>query len=131
MTLDLNLIRAQFPSLGVADPSTLPPLGVAGQALKHPRIYLDNPGGTQVARQVIDRMTHYFTHNNANHGGAFRTSIDSDEILHEAHAAMADLLNAASPDEIVFGPNMTTLTFALSRALGRWLAPGDEIVVTR
>lgn len=126
MTLDLNRIRAQFPSLGVADPSAS-----SGQALKHPRIYLDNPGGTQVARQVIDRMTHYFTHHNANHGGAFRTSIDSDEILHEAHAAMADLLNAASPDEIIFGPNMTTLTFSLSRALGRWLNPGDEIVITK
>ncbi|HLB46320.1 MAG TPA: cysteine desulfurase-like protein, partial [Anaerolineales bacterium] len=106
---------------------TLP--SVAGQA--HRRIYLDNPGGTQVAQPVIDRMNHYLVHNNANHGGAFRTSVDSDAVLHDAHAAMADLLNAASADEIIFGPNMTTLTFSISRALGRWLKPGDEIVVTR
>jgi len=118
MTLDLNRVRDQFPSLGLTDSGTR-------------RIYLDNPGGTQVARQTLDRMTHYLLHCNANKDGAFRTAIESDEILHEARVAMADLLNAASTDEIVFGPNMTTLTFALSRALGRWLNPGDEIVITR
>ncbi len=118
MTLDLPRIRAQFPALSLTDDGRR-------------RIYLDNPGGTQVAQPVIDRMNYYLVHNNANHGGAFRTSIESDAILHEGHAAMADLLNAASPDEIIFGPNMTTLTFAISRALGRSLKPGDEIVVTR
>lgn len=118
MPLDLSRIRERFPSLSINDNG-------------RPRIYLDNPGGTQVAQPVIDRINHYLVHNNANHGGAFRTSADSDAVLHEAHAAMADLLNAASPDEIIFGPNMTTLTFAISRALGRWLKPGDEIVVTR
>lgn len=118
MPLDLSRVRAQFPSLSIDD---------TGRR----RIYLDNPGGTQVAQPVIDRMNHYLVHNNANHGGAFRTSVESDAVLHDAHAAMADLLNAASADEIIFGPNMTTLTFSISRALGRWLKPGDEIVVTR
>ena len=113
MPLNLDLIRSQFPSLAVTDDGK-------------PRIYLDNPGGTQVAQQVIDRMNDYLLHHNANHAGAFRTSIESDAILREAHAAMADMLNAASPDEIIFGANMTTLTFSISRALGRWLKPGDE-----
>jgi cysteine desulfurase family protein (TIGR01976 family) len=67
---------------------------------------------------------------NANHAGAFGTSQRSDEMLHDAHQAMADMLGASSPDEIVFGANMTTLTFSISRALGRLLSPGDEIVVT-
>lgn len=118
MPLDLTRIRSQFPALSLTDD---------GQ----PRIYLDNPGGTQVAQPVIDRMNDYLVRHNANHAGAFRTSVESDAVLHEAHAAMADLLNAASADEIIFGPNMTTLTFAVSRALGRMLGPGDEIVVTR
>ncbi len=118
MPFDLHRVRSQFPSLHITDHGK-------------PRIFLDNPGGTQVAKQVVERMNHYLLHNNANHGGAFRTSIDSDEVLHEAHSAMADMLNANSPDEIIFGANMTTLTFSVSRALGRWLKPGDEIVVTR
>ncbi len=113
MPLDLALIRSQFPSLSSG------------------AIFFDNPGGTQVARQVMDRVNDYLLHHNANHGGAFKTSVESDAILHEAHAAMADFLGAASPDEIVFGANMTTLTFAVSRALGKLLSPGDEIVVTR
>ncbi len=116
--LDLSAIRAHFPSLSIGDDGRAP-------------IFFDNPGGTQVARQVIEAVTDYYLHDNANHGGAFATSARSDAILHEAHAAMADFLGAASPDEIVFGPNMTTLTFSLSRAIGRTLKPGDEIVVTR
>ncbi len=76
-------------------------------------------------------MSEYLVRCNANHGGAFYTSIESDAVLDAAHAAMADFLGAGSPNEIVFGPNMTSLTFTLSRALGRRLAPGDEIVVTR
>jgi cysteine desulfurase family protein (TIGR01976 family) len=118
MPLDLNRIRAHFPALSLSDHGL-------------PRVYLDNPGGTQVPQSVIDRMTHYLIHTNANKDGEFRTARESDQVLHEAHAAMADLLNAASPDEIIFGPNMTTLTFAISRALGRLLQPGDEIIVTR
>jgi cysteine desulfurase family protein (TIGR01976 family) len=94
-------------------------------------VFFDNPGGTQAPMAVADAMSHYLLHDNANHGGAYATSRRSDAMLEAAHQAMADMLGAASPDEIVFGPNMTSLTFALSRALGRWLKPGDEVVVTR
>jgi cysteine desulfurase family protein (TIGR01976 family) len=96
-----------------------------------PAVFLDNPGGTQVPQPVIDAVAAYFTQSNANHGGAFLTSERSDAILDDAHQAVADMLNAASANEVVFGPNMTTLTFSISRALGRALGPGDEIVVTR
>ena len=113
MSMDIEQVRAQFP------------------ALQSGAVFFDNPGGTQVARPVVARMMDYLLNTNANHGGAFKTSIDSDQVLHEAHAAMADFLGAASPDEIVFGQNMTTLTFTLSRALARRLGPGDEIVITR
>ena len=112
MPLDPDLIRLKFP------------------ALQSGEVYFDNPGGTQVPQQVIDRMADYLVRTNANHGGAFRTSVESDTLIDESRAAVADFLNAASPDEIVFGPNMTTLTFALSRAIGRTLQAGDEIVVT-
>ncbi len=113
MPLDITLVREQFP------------------ALRNPAVFFDNPGGTQIARQVLDRMTTYLTEYNTNHGGAFATSRKSDTILDEARAAAADFLNASRPEEIVFGPNMTSLTFNLSRSLARWLDPGDEIVVTR
>ncbi len=113
MSLDLSLVRKQFP------------------ALERNVIYFDNPGGTQVARQVIERMNDYLVKHNANHGGAFATSIESDAILEEAHQAMADFLNAASPSEIIFGNNMTTLTLHMSRSIARLWNPGDEIVVTR
>lgn len=118
MPLDLKTIRAQFPALALVDDGL-------------PRVYLDNPGGTQVPQRVIDRITNYLIRMNANKDGEFRTSHESDALLNEAHAAMADLLNAASADEVIFGANMTTLTFAMSRALGRMLKPGDEIIVTR
>jgi cysteine desulfurase family protein (TIGR01976 family) len=94
-------------------------------------MFLDGPGGTQVPRRVIDAMVDYLTRCNANHGGAFATSRESDRVLAEAHAAAADLLHAPSPDEVVFGANMTTLTFHLSWAVGRTLRPGDEVMVTR
>lgn len=113
MTLDSATIRQQFPSLD------------------RPDVFFDNPGGTQIARQSVERIQRYLLECNSNHGGAFKTSIESDQVLDEAHHAMADFLNAASGDEIVFGPNMTTLTFSLSRALTRRLQPGDEILVTR
>ncbi|HLF25943.1 MAG TPA: cysteine desulfurase-like protein [Anaerolineae bacterium] len=115
--LDLPAVRSHFPSLSGANGARAP-------------IFFDNPGGTQVAQEVLEAVTDYYLHHNANHGGAFATSARSDAILHEAHAALADFLGAASPAEIVFGPNMTTLTFAVSRAIGRTLAPGAEIVVT-
>ncbi|MDQ6661126.1 MAG: cysteine desulfurase-like protein, partial [Chloroflexota bacterium] len=100
-------------------------------ALASERIYFDNPGGTQVAQEVIARETEYLQHTNANHGGVYHTSQASDAVVAEARQAMADFLNARRPEEIVFGPNMTTLTLSISRSLGRTLKPGDEIVVTR
>lgn len=116
--LNVSVVRQQFPSLG--------------QTLDgRPVVFFDNPGGTQTPQMVIDAMVDYLLHANANHDGAFATSQRSDAMLEEAHRAMADMLGAASPDEIVFGANMTTLTFALGRALGRWLKPGDEVIVTR
>ncbi len=115
--LDLSVYRAHFPSLALEE---------NGQ----PVIYLDNPGGTQVPQDCIDGITAYLTSSNANTHGAFATSHRTDALQDEVHAAMADLLNAADPREIVIGPNMTTLTFALSRAIGRTLTAGDEIVVT-
>jgi cysteine desulfurase family protein (TIGR01976 family) len=115
--IDAARIRSQFPSLSQT---------LDGQ----PVVFFDNPGGTQCPQRVIDAVANYLVHDNANHGGAFATSRRSDAMLVDAHQAMADMLGAASPDEIVFGANMTTLTFGVSRALGRWLSPGDEIIVT-
>jgi cysteine desulfurase family protein (TIGR01976 family) len=117
-TLDVHALRAQFPALRQTHGD-------------QPVVFLDNPGGTQVPQTVSDAISDYLIHHNANHDGAFATSQRSDAILHEAHCAMADLLNSASPDEIVFGPNMTTLALSISRALSRELGPGDEIIVTR
>jgi len=90
---------------------------------------MDGPGGTQVPQRVIDAIADHLAHNNANTHGAYQTSHNTDHMIDEARAAMGDFLNCDA-DEIVFGPNMTTLTFALSRALGRELGPGDEIVLT-
>jgi cysteine desulfurase family protein (TIGR01976 family) len=94
-------------------------------------IFLDGPAGTQVPRSVIQALVSYLERCNANHGGSFATSRESDEIIAGAHQALADLLGAASPDEIVFGQNMTTLTLHLSRSIAGVLRPGDEIMVTR
>jgi cysteine desulfurase family protein (TIGR01976 family) len=94
-------------------------------------VYLDNPAGTQVARTVLDRMNNYLVEHNANHEGAFATSRESDVLVEQTRMAAADFLNARDPQEIVFGPNMTSLTFNLSRSLVRTFNPGDEIVVTR
>ncbi len=94
-------------------------------------IFLDGPAGTQVPQRVIDAMVYYLTHCNANHGGAFATSIESDGIIADAHGVVADFLNAPSGDEIIFGQNMTSLTFHLSRSIAKILKPGDEVMVTR
>jgi cysteine desulfurase family protein (TIGR01976 family) len=115
--LDLTHIRSQFPSL-------------AQTVNGHPAVFLDGPGGTQVPQRVIDAISKYLRRDNANTGGAYQTSRHTDAMIAEARAAMADFLNC-SADEIVFGPNMTSLTYAMSRAIGRELAPGDEILVTR
>ncbi|MGD9091848.1 MAG: cysteine desulfurase-like protein [Anaerolineales bacterium] len=113
MIFDLAQIRDQFP------------------ALNQETIFLDNPAGTQITRRAVDRVYEYLTETNANHGGGFTTSRASDAVVDEARAAVADFLNAPNPREIVFGSNMTSLTFNISRSLARWLEPGDEIVVTR
>ena len=94
-----------------------------------PVAYFDGPGGTQVPITVVDAMSDYLLHHNANTHWAFPTSVETDAIISGARTALADFLNA-SPDEIAFGANMTTLTFHLARALGRAYGPGDEIVVT-
>src|SRR5580700_5797111 len=116
-TLDLTYVRAQFPSL-------------AQTINAHPATFLDGPGGTQVPQRVIDAISNYLRRDNANTGGAYSTSRHTDAMIAEARAAMADFLHCAA-DEVVFGPNMTTLTYAMSRAIGRNLKPGDEILVTR
>jgi cysteine desulfurase family protein (TIGR01976 family) len=115
---DVTHLRSQFPALERRIDGRVP-------------VFLDGPGGTQVPQRVIDAMVHYLTTCNANHGGTFATSRESDAILRQAHEAVADLLNARSPNEIIFGANMTTLTLHLSRAFARTLRPGDEVVVTR
>jgi len=116
-TLDIAWVRSQFPALAV-------------QVNGRPAVYFDGPGGTQVPQRVIDAMRDYLMNSNANTHGAFLTSRRSDEVIADAHAALADLLGCDA-DEVIFGPNMTTLTFSLSRALGREFGPGDELVVTR
>ncbi|HEV3205614.1 MAG TPA: cysteine desulfurase-like protein [Terriglobales bacterium] len=114
--IDLTWVRSQFPSLAQT---------VNGQTA----VFLDGPGGTQVPQRVIDAISDYLKTSNANTCGAYATSRRTDAIIAGARAAMADLL-ACDSDELVFGPNMTTLTFALSRAIGRDLGPGDEILLT-
>ncbi len=114
--LDVAWVRAQFPSLQ---------LRVNGQ----PAVFLDGPAGTQVPQQVTRAIQDYLLHKNANTCGAFATSRQSDQAIAAARVAMADFFNCDAR-EVVFGQNMTTITFALSRATGRDLQPGDEIVVT-
>jgi cysteine desulfurase family protein (TIGR01976 family) len=115
---DVEALRAEFPALARRGPD-------GRQA-----VFLDGPGGTQVPRRVIGAVSDYYTNTNANAGGAFITSELSDAITEEAHAAVADFLGAASPEEIKFGYNMSTLTLHIGRSIGATLRPGDEIVVT-
>ncbi|MEP6644755.1 MAG: cysteine desulfurase-like protein [Acidobacteriaceae bacterium] len=115
--LDVSWVREQFPALSQM---------VNG----HPATFLDGPGGTQVPQQVIDAISNYLKCSNANTRGAYATSQRTDTVIDNARSAMADLLGCAW-DEIVFGPNMTTLTFEISRSIGRDLSPGDEIVLTQ
>ena len=114
--LDIAWVREQFPSLK---------LQVNGRAAA----FLDGPAGTQVPRQVMDAIQDYLLRANANTYGAFETSRRNDAIIASTRTAMADFFHC-SPDEVIFGQNMTTITFALARAIGRELKPGDEIVVT-
>ena len=114
--LDIAWVRSQFPAL-------------AREVNGRPVMYLDGPGGTQVPRRVIDAISGYLRTNNANTCGAYATSRYTDQMIAGARSAMADFFGC-DPDEVVFGPNMTALTYAISRAIGRELAAGDEIVVT-
>lgn len=114
MIFPIPEIRRQFPALSAP---TAP-------------VFLDNPAGTQVPQRVIDAVTDYWTHMNANSGGAFRTSVDSDAMVRSVRQKLAAFVNAPRADEIVIGANMTTLNFALSRALAKTLSPGDEIILT-
>ncbi|MGV2826804.1 cysteine desulfurase-like protein [Myxosarcina sp. GI1(2024)] len=117
VSLDLDWIRGHFPALSSE---------IDGQ----PVIFFDGPGGTQIPRIVIEAMSNYLLESNANAHGAFATSIRTDAAIAAAREAMADLLGC-DRDEVVFGANMTTLTYAFSRAIGRELQAGDEILVTR
>ena len=96
-----------------------------------PAVYFDGPGGTQVPGRVIEAVSHSLANANANCGGRFASSRDNDRMLRAARRAVADLLGADDPDTVCFGPNMTSLTFSLSRALARTWRRGDEVLVTR
>ena len=118
MVFPIDRVRAQFPALALRDGDRA-------------RTYLDNPAGTQVPARVADAARRCLLETNANLGGFFSTSVAADELTERAHRAMAAFLGAGSFREVVIGPSMTSLTFAFARSLGRTLAPGDEIVVTR
>jgi cysteine desulfurase family protein (TIGR01976 family) len=116
--MNVDAVRAQFPALNrLVDGGVLP-------------VFFDNPAGTQVPQRVIDAVTDYYLTKNANSGGAFATSRASDAMVQATRERLAAFLNAPSAEEIVLGPNMTTLNFALSRALAQTLQPGDEILLT-
>jgi cysteine desulfurase family protein (TIGR01976 family) len=115
--LDVHRVRARFPAL-------------AREMDGRPVVLVDAPGGSQVPEPVVEAMAAYLRSSNANAHGAFATAQETDQVIEEAHRAAADLLNA-DVDEVVFGPNATTLLFAVSRSIGRTLRPGDEVVVTR
>lgn len=115
---DVAAARGQFPSLALKDGA-------------RDRVYFDNPAGTQVPRQVIDRTVECLTARNANLGGYFTTTVAAGALVDEAHRACADFYNAKSASEIVFGQNMTSLTFHFSRCLGKRFKAGDEIVLSR
>lgn len=115
---DVASTRRQFPALALKDHG-------------RDRIYFDNPAGTQVPQRVIDRTVECLVSKNANLGGYFATTVEAGDLVDLAHQACADFYNAASPSEIVFGQNMTTLTLHMSRCLGKQLNRGDEIVLSR
>ncbi|WP_027036952.1 cysteine desulfurase-like protein [Mesorhizobium ciceri] len=118
MNFPVEAVREKFPALFLTDKGRR-------------RIYLDNPAGTQVPQAVADAVSRCLLTTNANLGGYFETTIAAQQVVDEAHQAMADFLGAASPEEIIIGANMTTLTYHMSRTLGRTMQPGDEIILTR
>ena len=115
---DAEGCRRQFPALARR---------IAGQ----PAVYFDGPAGSQVPHRVIEAVGRYLAGTNANSGGPFATSQESDAVLRNAHRAVADFLGSEDPNLVIFGSNMTTLTFALARSLGNGWRPGDEVLVTR
>src|SRR5262245_31130135 len=115
--VDLSGAAARFP-------------GLRREQDGRPIVFADAPGGSQVPDVVVEAMGDYLRRSNANAHGAFATSQATDHVVEEAHRAAADLLNA-NADEVVFGPNATTLLFAISRSIAERLQPGDEVVVTR
>ncbi|HEX5903277.1 MAG TPA: cysteine desulfurase-like protein [Actinomycetota bacterium] len=117
MGVDLSRARDRFP-------------GLHREVDGRPVVFADAPGGSQVPDEVVEATAAYLRRSNANAHGAFATSQETDDVIADAHRAAADLLNA-DPDEVVFGPNATTLLFAISRSIARTLEPGDEVVVTR
>ncbi|QKC99751.1 cysteine desulfurase-like protein [Mesorhizobium sp. NZP2298] len=118
MDFPIEAVRGKFPALSLSDKGRR-------------RIYLDNPAGTQVPQAVADAVSRCLLTTNANLGGYFETTVAAQAVVDEAHQAMADFLGATSPEEIIIGANMTTLTYHMSRTLGRSLKPGDEIILTR
>lgn len=115
---DVERVRTAFPAL-------------TRETDGRPVVFLDNPAGTQVSGLVLDRMRDAMVNRNANLGGSFQSSIAAGTLVDEAHAAVAEFVNARDPAEVFFGQNMTTLTFAMSRSIGRMMVPGDEIVLSR
>lgn len=116
MKFDHNRIRVQFPSL-------------KREVNGFPAIYFDSPGGTQTPQRVIDKMVDYMINHNANSGGVFTTTLESDEIILNARKTFADFFGCAW-DEVAFGENSTAINFKLSQAIARDLKPGDEIIIT-
>ena len=114
----VSSIRQQFPAL-------------RREVKGRPAVFLDGPAGTQVPQRVIDAIADYLSNRSANHGGHFITSQESDAMLAAVHQAVADFLGAEDPACVCFGPNMTTLTFNLSRALAKTWNAGDEVIVTK
>lgn len=115
---DVRELRSQFPALSRID---------GGE----PAVFFDGPAGTQVPQRVVDAISNYLITHNANHDGVFATSRESDRVLQQSHAAAAEFLGSDDPGTALFGANMTTITFAVSRALARQWQPGDEIILTR
>jgi len=118
LSIDSASVRNLFPSL----------------LRKHnnqPMVYLDGPAGTQVPQSVIDSITHYYKNSNANSHGAFITTNETDQVIHHMRTCMASLLGAESESTISIGQNMTTLNFALARAISKVFKPGDEVLITQ
>src|SRR5262245_44981451 len=113
MKIDPATVRLQFP------------------ALRRDAAFLDGAAGSQVPQSVIDAVSNYYVRHNANHGGFFDSSRESDAVVDQARRACADLLGTPDDGCVVFGANMTTMTFALSRAIAARWRPGDEVIVTR